>query len=164
VYQAGHLVPSYQPEASYAIFERIINGKAIATGEDIQTSGDDVYSSEGTQYTNTTLTAPPPMEPTCWLREASTCDELQWIGLADREGVVINGIWYNSTEAYDGPKGNNSDVVGGSGNNQGTDTQGEEDAQNNGDVEGAAARTVMGADTVLVTALGAVVLGAFTLW
>ncbi|CAK4032537.1 alpha beta-hydrolase [Lecanosticta acicola] len=33
VYQAGHMVPSYQPEAAYRIFMRALTGKDIATGE-----------------------------------------------------------------------------------------------------------------------------------
>ena len=32
VYQAGHMVPSYQPEAAYEIFMRAITGRDIATG------------------------------------------------------------------------------------------------------------------------------------
>jgi carboxypeptidase C (cathepsin A) len=39
VYQAGHLVPAYQPETAFKIFERAIKGLSIATGEAIQHSG-----------------------------------------------------------------------------------------------------------------------------
>lgn len=52
VYQAGHMVPAYQPEASYEIFMRAIRGRDIATGTvDLRAaaaSGEE-YSSHGTR-------------------------------------------------------------------------------------------------------------------
>ncbi|PUU73991.1 Alpha/Beta hydrolase protein [Tuber borchii] len=49
VYQAGHLVPSYQPETAYVIFDRMIRGVSIATGNEITRSGSNVYSTTGPQ-------------------------------------------------------------------------------------------------------------------
>jgi len=50
VYNAGHLVPAYQPEATYRIFERVLKGLSIATGEEIQTTGNNLILSR-LQYT-----------------------------------------------------------------------------------------------------------------
>ena len=46
VYQAGHEVPYYQPEASYEIFKRALFNKDISTGE-VDTSGIESYHTEG---------------------------------------------------------------------------------------------------------------------
>ena len=40
IYDAGHLVPAYQPECAYRVFERVIKGLSIATGDEIQTTGE----------------------------------------------------------------------------------------------------------------------------
>lgn len=49
VYYSGHEVPFYQPLASLAMFERMITGKDIATG---QTTVDDSYITTGTPTTD----------------------------------------------------------------------------------------------------------------
>ena len=46
VFQAGHEIPSYQPETSSRIFNRAIFGHDISTGE-TNTNSDSSYSSEG---------------------------------------------------------------------------------------------------------------------
>ena len=50
VYQAGHMVPSYQPEASYEIFMRALLGNDIATGtvdlQEVAARGEQ-YATEG---------------------------------------------------------------------------------------------------------------------
>lgn len=60
VFQAGHMVPSYQPEASLRIFERALFNKDIATGTvDLTKTGGwssageeaEIFSSEGTSDT-----------------------------------------------------------------------------------------------------------------
>ncbi|KAH0551667.1 hypothetical protein GP486_007114, partial [Trichoglossum hirsutum] len=38
IYQAGHLVPAYQPETAFTLMTRIIRGKNLATGEDADLS------------------------------------------------------------------------------------------------------------------------------
>ena len=40
IYNAGHLVPAYQPECAYRVFERVIKGLSIATGDEIQRAGE----------------------------------------------------------------------------------------------------------------------------
>lgn len=53
VYEAGHEVPFYQPEASLALFRRVLGDVDLATGEVILT---DTYVSNGTA--NSTHTEP----------------------------------------------------------------------------------------------------------
>lgn len=53
VYEAGHEVPFYQPEAAFAIYDRAINHKIIATGDMPVTLG---YQTNGTA--NATHTEP----------------------------------------------------------------------------------------------------------
>lgn len=94
--QAGHLVPAYQPETAFRVFERIIKGLSIATGEKIT----DDYSTTGTVNSTKTLVAPEPPAPTCFYRDFLTCDQSGWLHIADRTGVVYNGVVYNSTDDY----------------------------------------------------------------
>jgi len=94
--QAGHLVPAYQPETAYRVFERIIKGLSIATGEKII----DVYSTTGTVNSTKSLIAPASPEPTCFYRVIASCDEAGWLHIVDRTGVVYNGVVYNSTDDY----------------------------------------------------------------
>ena len=73
VYQAGHMVPSYQPETAYQIFMRAMFNKDVATGaKDIS----DDYSTEGPASTwhikNEVMPAP---EPECYILYPDTCTE-----------------------------------------------------------------------------------------
>lgn len=97
VYNAGHLVPAYQPLAALNIFERVIRGKAVSDGSDIDSS---TYSTYGTEQSTTTLTAPPPPEPTCYLRDIRTCTNTEWLAIGNKMGTIINGIWHNSTDTF----------------------------------------------------------------
>lgn len=85
VFQAGHMVPSYQPEASLRIFERALFNKDIATGAvDLTATGgwasadpaSKVFSSEGTRDTwwkkNEVLPGP---ERKCYILQRMTCSE-----------------------------------------------------------------------------------------
>lgn len=90
VYQAGHLVPSYQPEAAYEIFMRAILGKDIATGE-VKVTDD--YQTEGPPDTwwmkSEVLPAP---KGQCYVMAPSTCskEEKEWLG--DGTAIVKNWI------------------------------------------------------------------------
>ena len=94
VFQAGHLVPTYQPETAFTIFERLIHGKSIATGQEIVTSGNDIYASTGPKYSTIGLIPPPPPPPMCFIRAASSCTKKQFAMLAAGQGVIINGVLY----------------------------------------------------------------------
>jgi len=45
IYESGHEVPYYQPEASLAFFERVLGGLVLADGKEALTA---VYNSSGT--------------------------------------------------------------------------------------------------------------------
>lgn len=103
IYQAGHLVPYYQPETAFALFDRTLRGVSLATGNNIQTEGDNIYSTNGTANTTQTLVAPRPPQQTCFVRNLGTCtlEEFQMIG--GGMGVIINGVLYNNSDEYTGP-------------------------------------------------------------
>ena len=83
VYQAGHEVPSYQPETAYQIFQRAIFGLDIATGT-IDTEKDSNYSSKGDVEASRVLQeAPESPKPTCYILDPPTCTY-------DQFGAVLN--------------------------------------------------------------------------
>ncbi|KAF2488046.1 Alpha/Beta hydrolase protein [Neohortaea acidophila] len=95
VYQAGHMVPSYQPEVAYEIFMRAITGRDIATGkvslEEVAAHGEQ-YSSKGTPdawWMKSEILPSPPSE--CYLFDTGRCseEELKWI----QDGTAIVKDW-----------------------------------------------------------------------
>lgn len=98
IYQAGHSIYAYQPEASFQIFSRIFMGKSVSTGKDIDLS---TFSSDGPLNSTKTDKLPPLPKPTCWLRSfSSTCSDEQQQGFFSGKGVVINGAWYKSEDEF----------------------------------------------------------------
>lgn len=97
VYQAGHLVPSYQPEAAYEIFMRSLLGKDIATGK-IKVTDD--YTTEGPPDTwwmkSEVLPAP---EGECYTLNPETCTEEQQKWLCDGTAIVKNWILVGREES-----------------------------------------------------------------
>ncbi|KAL1301770.1 hypothetical protein AAFC00_005968 [Neodothiora populina] len=90
VYQAGHLVPSYQPEAAYEIFMRSLAGRDIATGTIKVT---DEYATEGPADTwwmkSDVLPAP---EVECYILAPESCTEEQRGWLKDGTAIVRDYI------------------------------------------------------------------------
>lgn len=105
VFQAGHLVPAYQPETAYVLFDRIIHGKSLATGSDIVTSGVNIYSSTGPTNSTVRLKAPNPPKPSCFVRDSESCTLDQLKNIGGGLGITINGVLYNSSGEYVGPGG-----------------------------------------------------------
>ena len=90
VYQAGHVAPSWQPEATYQIFQRAIFGLDIATGT-INTEKDSNYSSKGDVKASQTLQeVPKNPEPTCYILYPITCT-------ADQ----LNAVWNDTALIHD---------------------------------------------------------------
>ncbi|KAK6394760.1 hypothetical protein LTR65_001552 [Meristemomyces frigidus] len=95
VYQAGHLVPSYQPEAAYEIFMRALLGTDIATGtidlHEVAAKGEH-YSTTGPSDTwwmpSEVLPSP---ENECYYLDIGRCteEERQWIF----DGTAIVKDW-----------------------------------------------------------------------
>lgn len=88
VYQAGHMVPSYQPEAAWQIFQRAITHRDIATGAvDLHAAPE--YATDGQRpsaWSASDVLPSPPHE--CYVLAAGmrcTEEELSWI----RDGTAI---------------------------------------------------------------------------
>ena len=110
VYDAGHLVPAYQPETAFTIFTRIIQGTDISLGEPIDLSTFGTVGDGNATYTNN---APPMQSPTCYVRAVnSTCDTDKRNMLANGAGVIINGVLYDEASDWTPPAGNISTVAG----------------------------------------------------
>ncbi|KAI7089367.1 Carboxypeptidase S1 [Hortaea werneckii] len=117
VYQAGHEIPSYQPETAYRIFMRALFNRDIATGEESTASGGD-GGGEGETYSSTgpsdtlSITNEPPAQPVqfCYTLDAgSTCTEEELERLSEGSAIVDHFILVdcNSTQLF-------PEVVGGS--------------------------------------------------
>ncbi|KAL8700597.1 MAG: hypothetical protein Q9201_005361 [Fulgogasparrea decipioides] len=109
VFQAGHEIPSYQPETSLAIFNRAIFGQDIATGN-INVNANQNYSSEGPLSSLDTRQAPPenPYGHQCYvLALGATCTDEEVEMVLDGTAVVHNYILINgnSTGGSNGSEG-----------------------------------------------------------
>jgi Serine carboxypeptidase len=94
VYQAGHEVPSYQPQTVYEIFRRAMNGLDIATGE-VQTAGR-VYSTQGRADTwSIKETAPPPHPEECYILAPNTCSNDVYQSVIDGTAEIRDYIVRN---------------------------------------------------------------------
>ncbi|KZL86039.1 carboxypeptidase s1 [Colletotrichum incanum] len=92
VYQAGHAVPSYQPESAYRIFNRALFNKDIATGR-IDTATNLTYSTLGPADTfGIKSEIPPQYEDFCYILDTSTCSSEQIAALRAGTAVVENYI------------------------------------------------------------------------
>ncbi|KAI1504824.1 Alpha/Beta hydrolase protein [Biscogniauxia marginata] len=94
IYQAGHFVPAYQPEAAFEVFARIIMGDSVSTGEDIDLS---TYNTTGPLNATSTLDLPSSPTPTCWLRNMpGSCSEEQKSLVLQGEAIIVNGALQSS--------------------------------------------------------------------
>ena len=105
VYQAGHEVPYYQPEASYKIFTRALFNKDISTGE-IDTAVNGSYHTEGPPDTWDTKNVPPeqPLQVCYSLDSGATCTEDELEAISNGSAVLRDWILEdaNSTLLYPG--------------------------------------------------------------
>ena len=94
IYDAGHAAPAYQPETSFEIFARIMQGTSVSTGAAINLSS---YNTTGPANSTHTNVLPKSPAPTCWIRNIpETCTTDQKNKIIQQEGVVVNGIHYDS--------------------------------------------------------------------
>lgn len=101
IYDAGHLIPAYQPETAFTVFTRIIMGTEISTGKPIDLV---TFASTGDANATYTNTAPDQANPTCWIRNIqATCDANQIDMLHNGQGVIINGILYEDESDWEVP-------------------------------------------------------------
>lgn len=93
VFQAGHGVAWYQPETSFRVFDRLMSGRDIATGQ-VSLFPDDGYGSEGpSSMFNITNENYGPMKNVCYVYEAGyTCTQEQIAALKNGTAVIQNYI------------------------------------------------------------------------
>jgi hypothetical protein len=89
VYQAGHLVPSYQPEAAYEIFMRSLFNKDVATGE---VAVSDQYKTNGTQDAWTPSDVLPAPKNECYTLNPDSCTEEEQAWLKDGTAIIKDWI------------------------------------------------------------------------
>ena len=101
IYDAGHLIPAYQPETAFTVFTRIIMGSDLSLGEPADLG---TYRSNGPANATETSKAPDQLEPTCWLRNIpNSCTNDQVNMLQQGLGVIINGVLYNDSSEWKTP-------------------------------------------------------------
>ncbi|KZF24904.1 alpha/beta-hydrolase [Xylona heveae TC161] len=110
VYDAGHLVPAYQPETAFTVFTRIIQGTNIATGETVNLTNFGTTGNANATHTNKAGPAP---SPTCWIRAIEdTCTDQQKVMIMNGQGVVINGVLYDKASDWSSPASTATSNVG----------------------------------------------------
>ena len=110
IYDAGHLIPAYQPETAFTVFTRIIMGSDLSLGEPADLG---TYRSNGTANATETSKAPEQLEPTCWLSNiANSCTNDQKVMLQQGLGVIINGVLYNDSSEWKTPPSTISMLAG----------------------------------------------------
>lgn len=103
VFQAGHEVPSWQPETALAIFNRALGNRDIATGTKDVASAAVNYSSSGPSDTWATKSeVPEPELMFCYVLDPGTCTEEQLAAVSNGSARVV---WYvvedaNSTALF----------------------------------------------------------------
>ncbi|KAJ9308922.1 hypothetical protein DTO217A2_1598 [Paecilomyces variotii] len=110
IYDAGHLIPAYQPETLFTLFTRIILGSDLSSGEPVDLS---TFRTDGYANATATNTAPAKASPTCYLRSVEdTCDSTQIDMLESGHGVIINGILYKEESDWKSPTSGAKDSEG----------------------------------------------------
>ncbi|MCJ1367088.1 hypothetical protein MMC16_006220 [Acarospora aff. strigata] len=101
IYDAGHLIPAYQPETAFTIFTRIITGTDLATGKPANLSSFSTRGDANATYTNS---APASPDSTCWIRNiANTCTNDEKRVIQQGQGAVINGVLYSKAGDWKAP-------------------------------------------------------------
>ena len=110
IYNAGHLIPAYQPETAFTVFTRIIMGNDISFGQTVDLA---TYRSNGPL--NSTYTAKPPSKrsPVCFIRDMKAkCTDEQKEKLRAGQGIIINGAWYAKESDWKAVPSSVSDEAG----------------------------------------------------
>lgn len=101
IYDAGHMVPYYQPESVFTLFARVVEGTDLSTGESINSSD---FSSSGPKNATHTNSASTAASPLCWIRGIDdTCSSSEIDSISAGKGVVEYGVWYESAGDYTAP-------------------------------------------------------------
>lgn len=110
IYDAGHLVPAYQPETMFTVFARIIDGTDIGTGAPIDLS---TFATSGDLNSTHSNSAPAMAAPTCYLRAMNaTCNRDQKNMIANNAGDIINGVLYATPADWHAPGADATTMAG----------------------------------------------------
>jgi len=130
VFEAGHEVPAYQPEAAYQIFRRALFNRDVATGKQTLTptkGGGVDYGTMGPSSTWQVKNEVPPMAmPTCYVLNPATCTLEQYVAVLEGRAEVRNWVVMdNSTMGlFDGVVGGTSGGAAGVGSGGGSSSDG----------------------------------------
>lgn len=101
IYDAGHLIPAYQPETAFTVFTRVIMGTDLSTGKPVNLTSFGTTGSANATHTNS---GPPQSSPTCWVRNiGNTCTNDQKVMIRNNQGVIINGVLYDQASDWQAP-------------------------------------------------------------
>ncbi|KAI1171344.1 Alpha/Beta hydrolase protein [Nemania sp. FL0916] len=103
VYQAGHEIPTYQPETAYKLFYRALHNQDMATGT-VDTASNPSYATNGTADT-WYIKNENPEDPVhyCYLWDVgATCTDDQAESILNGSAVLVSGILKdaNSTKLF----------------------------------------------------------------
>lgn len=120
VYQAGHEIPSYQPDTAYEIFHRSMFNFDIATGN-VSTTENKDYSSKGSNTTfQVSNDVPEYPAPTCYILSfQATCTMEQQQSVIDGSAHIHNYIVSDPDSDSSGEDGASSDGESGAGSTVG---------------------------------------------
>ncbi|KAJ3496145.1 hypothetical protein NLG97_g2868 [Lecanicillium saksenae] len=90
VFQAGHMVPAYQPEAAYDIFMRATDHRDIATGEIKVTDTFTTTGPASTWHIKNVMPVKP--KPKCYILHPESCVEAVWKTVVD--GTALVRDWF----------------------------------------------------------------------
>lgn len=101
IYDAGHLVPAYQPETMFVVFSRIIMGTDISLGSPVDLSR---FSSSGAANATYINKMPAQLKPNCYIRDIErSCSKEEQDKIRKGEGDVINGVLYAESSDWTPP-------------------------------------------------------------
>lgn len=122
VFQAGHMVPSYQPEASLRLFERALFNKDIATGTVDLTAtggwahgaGQAVFGTQGTRDTWWKRSEVMPLpKAKCYILNLMTCSEEDIKALKEGRAIVEDYVVVGITGTGSEEEGETNENDGG---------------------------------------------------
>ncbi|KAK5723631.1 hypothetical protein LTR15_005330 [Elasticomyces elasticus] len=98
IYNSGHFVPYFQPETAFTVFTRIIQGSDVGSGDIVDLS---THSTIGPPNSTWEVDAPyKAPEPTCWVRAwNATCSDDDTEAMLAGDGLMMNGIFYQKSNA-----------------------------------------------------------------
>jgi hypothetical protein len=107
IYDAGHTVPSYQPETAFTVFTRIIEGNDIGTGKDVDLSK---FATDGPKFSTYRNKVHEQPGSTCWIRALETCSQDEQKEILQGKGIVRFGVW--AAQEGDLPAPESHSIVG----------------------------------------------------